>query len=170
MSKQVDLDKPLSDADKLHLHERSLDYLIEENERRFKQEKAHAAGQPVKVEIPNLEVPPPPPNPRAVSGQTLESGPVVSEEDAKAADKAAQEDAKRIAKEYEEAQEAREEAFKRSQPTKSSPSTSEDEDVDVDDLTVEELKDNLREFGESTSGSKAELQARLKKAVREAEK
>jgi SAP domain len=42
-----------------------------------------------------------------------------------------------------------------------------EEEVEVDDLTVEELKDELREFGEPLDGNKADLQKRLKKALKD---
>lgn len=38
MSKEIDFDKPLSDEDRQWLHERSQDYLIAENDRKFKSE------------------------------------------------------------------------------------------------------------------------------------
>jgi len=39
------------------------------------------------------------------------------------------------------------------------------EEIDIDDLHVEDLKDHLRELGESTSGNKAELQQRLRERL-----
>ena len=49
MSKVIDFDKPLSDADKLWLHEWGYDYKIVENEQRFAQAKIHDVGAPIDV-------------------------------------------------------------------------------------------------------------------------
>lgn len=108
MSKIIDFSKPLSLEDKKWLHERSLDYQIEGNERQFKQADVHAAGQPVKVDYVALL-------PKAVVESDVE-------------------------------------------------------DINIDDLTVDELKDELKDFNASTNGNKHELAARLKKCVADAEK
>ena len=49
MSKAIDFDQPLSDEDKLWLHEWGYDYLIEANEQRFAQAERHDSGEPVDV-------------------------------------------------------------------------------------------------------------------------
>ena len=49
MSKVIDFDKPLSDADKLWLHDWGYDYKIVENEQRFAQAKVHDVGAPIDV-------------------------------------------------------------------------------------------------------------------------
>lgn len=49
MSKVIDFDKPLSDADKLWLHQWGYDYKIVENEQRFAQAKVHDVGAPIDV-------------------------------------------------------------------------------------------------------------------------
>jgi len=139
MSRVIDFDKPLSDEDKRWLHERSLDWRIEENERKFGQSDTHAEGTPINMKAvladAGVEVPEAPATPIYVGEQgpgtegfrdhPLTGVVVASDED-------------------EDAEEA---------------------DFDVKSLTVEELRDNLREFGESTSGNKAELQKRLTKVL-----
>jgi len=127
MSREIDFDKPLSDEDKRWLHERSLDYHIEENERKFGQAKVHAEGLPVKVEIPGLEVPEPPAQPTFAPGWVPEVTPSGTTE---------------VAEE-------------------------EVEEVAPEDLTVEELKVELRERNLPTDGNKAELIKRLNKALKD---
>lgn len=77
MSRTIDFDKPLSDEDKRWLHERSLDWRIEENERRFGQREVYENEGIVKVEIPGLVDPEPSENPRAPTGESLKPPPVV---------------------------------------------------------------------------------------------
>lgn len=49
MSRIIDFNKPLSDEDKLWLHQWGYDYKIVENEQRFAQANVHDAGKPIDV-------------------------------------------------------------------------------------------------------------------------
>jgi hypothetical protein len=149
MSKEIDLDKPLSDEDRAWLHERSLDHQIQANDRQFKDapeaevepEVSEDGGQdfvttgakapweegqePVQQFAQRPYDPP-------MSGN-WDPGPVVSEEDVEAQQAAAE--------------------------GKDAPAP----DDDLDQWNVEELKDELRSRGESTSGNKDELIKRIRK-------
>ena len=73
MSRVIDFDKPLSDEDKRWLHERSLDWRIEENERKFGQSDTHAEGTPINMKAvladAGVEVPEAPATPIYVGEQ-----------------------------------------------------------------------------------------------------
>ena len=142
MSKEIDFEKPLSDEDREWLHERSLDHLVQANDRQFAKEPEEAevneeegsqqfvttgaktswepGTEPVQQFAQRPYDPP-------LSG-AFKPGPVVGEEDV---------------------------AGKEG-------SGVEAED-DLDTWTVEELKDELRSHGESTAGNKDELIKRLRK-------
>lgn len=146
MSKQIDFDKPLSDEDRQWLHERSQDYLIAENDRKFAKE-GEAEVEPEVSEDggqefvttgakapwepgtePSSQFAQRPYDP-PVSGN-WDPGPVVSEEDLEGAEAAAE------------------------------------ADDDLGTWTVDELREELRAQGESTSGNKDELVKRLRKATK----
>lgn len=159
MSKEIDLDKPLSDEDREWLHEHSLDHQIQANDRQFAKEGESKEGEPEVDEDGGQEFvttgakapweegsepkqqfaqrPYDPP----MSGN-WDPGPVVSEEDVEA---------------QVEAQEA--EAEGREPKTKAAA----EPDDDLDQWNVEELKEELRSRGESTSGNKDELIKRIRK-------
>lgn len=145
------LERPLTDEEKLTVHQWSRDDIIETNERLFKQRKVHDAGDPIDVkgalDKANLEVPDEPPGPTYVGSQGhVDQGPVVVEgEDSSGRAQLPRDHDFTVAVQDEEPAEV--------------------EEVDIDELTVDELKENLHELGESTSGNKAELQKRLKKAL-----
>jgi hypothetical protein len=147
MSKEIDLDKPLSDEDREWLHARSQDSVIEANDRQFKDEgeddepevdedggqefKTTAAPQswepgtaPTHQFVQRPYDPP-------VEGAVVK-GELVTEETIAAQEAAA----------------SGEEV---------------EADDDLDTWTVDELKDELRAHGESTSGNKEELIKRLRK-------
>lgn len=67
MSKNIDFTKPLSDEDKLWLHQWGYDYKIIDNEQRFRKVDEAEAGEPINLaltlEEAGLEVPEPQPNP-----------------------------------------------------------------------------------------------------------
>lgn len=67
MSKKIDFTKPLSDEDKLWLHQWGYDYKIVDNEMRFRKVDEDVAGEPVNLaltlEEAGLEVPVQQPNP-----------------------------------------------------------------------------------------------------------
>jgi hypothetical protein len=136
MSKDIDLDKPLSDEDRAWLKDHSQLDLIAENDRKFKEpeESDPDAPQVSPADPPRFWEPGKEPEQRFVQRPF---DPQVSGHFASKA-----EDGDEV-KEVDEG---------------------EGEIVGLEDLTVEELKDELRELGLSTSGSKKELQERLQKA------
>lgn len=139
MSRQIDFDKPLSDEDKKWLHEWSQDWRIAENERKF--------GKKVDLTTPvdtdallakaGLEVPPPPPGPTQVAGQPLSQG-------------------------------SEEHHTNRDHPLTGVVDDDEPvEAVDIEELTVAELKAELADLKLSTDGNKKELQERLAEALKD---
>jgi hypothetical protein len=128
MSRQIDFEKPLSDEDKEWLHEMSLDWRVEENNRRFDKEYQESEGFKPDPEVNNAaNVPRLPAN---FATDQFATGPV----------------------------------YPVVEPV-NAPASESVEEVDVEELTVDELRDELRGLGESTSGTKAELQKRLTKAL-----
>jgi hypothetical protein len=155
MSKEIDLDKPLSDEDREWLHEHSLDHQIQANDRQFAEESeepevdedggqefvttgAKAPWEPGQEPVQQFAQRPYDP---PMSGN-WDPGPVVSEEDVEA---------------QIEAQEAEAEGREPKGKAAAEP------DDDLDTWTVEELKDELAARGEPTSGNKADLVKRLRK-------
>lgn len=133
MSRIIDFDKPLSDEDKLWLHQWGYDYKIVENEQRFAQAKTHDAGDPIDVSKvlvdAGLKEPVAQPNPILPShvvptgavGQTAAPVSTFDEEAVKA---------------------------------------------EVFDMTVAELRDNIKELGGEPEGNKAHLQEQLIELLR----
>jgi len=128
-------DRPLTDDEKLYLHQWSRDDLIEINERIFNQSEAHDKGEPIDVkkalDDAGIELPESPPEPTYVGAQggvrqardhpltgVVDDAPVDDWDD-------------------------------------------KDVQAEVDEMKVDELKEYLRELGESTSGDKQELRDRL---------
>lgn len=149
MSKAIDLSKPLSDEDRQYLKERSDHYAIQENDRVHKNGEFAEDFEPEFA--PNYTVAAAPiepgsdaDNPPKFVGQRpygVDRGvwgrsTGVSEDDA-------------LAGQAGEPHHTQEEA----------------ETFDVDDLNVEDLKAELAARDEPTTGNKADLQKRLKKAL-----
>ena len=128
-------DRPLTDDEKLYLHQWSRDDLIEINERIFNQSEAHDQGQPIDVAQAlvdaGIQLPESPPEPTYVGAQggvrQARDHPLTGVVDDSPVD------------------------------------DWDDEDVqaEVDDMKVDELKEHLRDLGESTTGDKQELRDRL---------
>lgn len=130
MSKIIDFDKPLSDEDKLWLHQWGYDYKIVENEQRFAQASVHDSGEPIDVVKvlagAGLNTPAPQPNPvlpeRFVpTGENTSVEAVFDEEAVKA---------------------------------------------EVHEMTVAELRDNIKDLGGEPEGNKAHLQEQLLELLR----
>lgn len=165
MGKAIDLDKPLSDADKLFLHERSQDYLIEENERKFAQRKLHDAGEPIDVkgalEKAGVEPPDAPPNPSYVGAMgSVQQGPLIVEGE----DNAGRVPLPRDHPLTQEVDDGEGTGIPAAQDEWDGKSVR----AEINTLTVDELKDNLRDLDEPVSGDKAELQKRLFAALKKA--
>jgi hypothetical protein len=134
MTKQIDLDKPLSDEDRAWLKERSQLDLIAENDRKF----------PPKVTKPD-------PN-----------APQTSPADAhKFWDEGKEPEQKFVQRPFD----PQVTGHWASDPVDQGEAEPEVEEVGPEDLTVEELKEELRERDLPTDGNKAELVKRLKKAL-----
>jgi hypothetical protein len=135
MSRKIDFDKPLSDEDKEWLHGWSQDYLIDENARKFDKAYQKSTGP----EIPRIEVnaPAAPRDPRDFPNDKVATGPVYPTDV--------------------NAGQVQQYADTSSKPV--------EEEVDINDLTVDELKDELRKLDEPVSGTKDELVKRLSKAL-----
>ena len=129
MSRIIDFDKPLSDEDKLWLHQWGYDYKIVENEQRFAQAKLHDAGKPVDVEkvLAEAGLNPPVLQPNPILPTNVVPSGGTTSETASAA----------VAFD--------EEAVK----------------AEVLDMTVAELKENIRELGGEPEGNKHALQDQL---------
>lgn len=155
MSRELDQSKPFSKEDIQWCKDWSLDHLVAENERRHGQSKVHADGDPVDVnkafDKAGVEVPDAPPAPSYVGAMGgVQQGPLIVEGETN-------EGRVPLPRDHPLTQEVVEgegtgvpDAF---------------EEVDIDELNVDELKDNLRDLGESTSGNKDELRKRLRKAL-----
>jgi len=139
-------DRPLTDDEKLYLHQWSRDDLIEINERIFNQSEAHDKGEPIDVkkalDDAGIELPESPPEPTYVGAQggvrQARDHPLTGVvDDAPVDDDATADDW-------------------------------DDKDVqaEVDEMKVDELKEYLRELGEPVSGNQKELQDRLFKALK----
>jgi hypothetical protein len=141
MSKVIDFDKPLSDEDKLWLHQWGYDYKIVENEQRFAQAKVHDAGLPINVAgvlaDAGIKVPVPQPNP-AIPARFAPTGVATVAE---------------VVESAPEASEFNEAALR----------------VDIAELTVAELKEEIKELGGEPEGNKAHLQDQLVELLRNAE-
>jgi SAP domain len=138
MSRQIDFDKPLSDEDKRYLHEWSQDWRIAENERRFGKNVDLSVPVDTDAVLAKAGVEVPPPPP----GPSQVAGPVLSQGS---------------------------EGFhqNRDHPLTGVVDEEPVEEVDIDELTVEELRAELHDLGEPTTGNKAELQKRLAKALKD---
>ena len=130
MSKIIDFDKPLSDEDKLWLHQWGYDYKIVENEQRFAQASVHDSGEPIDVvkvlADAGLNQPAPQPNPVLPERfePTAQSAPAPTAFD--------------------------EEAVR----------------AEVHDMTVAELRENIKDLGGEPEGNKTHLQGQLIELLR----
>ena len=185
MSMQIDHSKPLTDEEKRWLHEWSLDHEIETNERIHGQKKAHAKGEPIDVrkalDKAGVETPPPPAQPISVAGQELYAGPLVveGENDTPPApgepsvvvplprDHPLTAQTEGVSAET-QLLGAQQESDDLTQETDEGKFDTRAVRKEVNELTVDELKDNLRDLGEPVSGNRDELRDRLVKALKKA--
>lgn len=140
MSYEVDHSKPFTKEQKDYFHQWSMDWAIEENERLHKQKDVHNEGGEVDLSKAIKHIEVPDP---PQNPTRADGSTVLVEDDGSIYGKSDDAPAKG---EFEE--------------------TLEDE---VNAMTVDELKDNLRGLDEPVSGNKDELQARLIAAVRKSE-
>ena len=153
MSKDIKFDgKPLSEEDKEYLRSRSRGWEIDEYERRLADEG--------KLDLPEPEVQPSERN--TVAGEFFEGGdgihvpsPLVDHPVAVAYDSDVPDEDQEVVQDNPALD-----------PSRVSADENEGEEVDIEELHVEDLKDELRSRGESTSGNKAELQDRLREALK----
>ncbi|QHB37435.1 hypothetical protein SEA_LEOPARD_28 [Mycobacterium phage Leopard] len=172
MSMQVDHSRPLTKEEKVWLHQWSLDWVIEENERiHGKQGDGEPPNVQAALEDAGFKAPPPPPGPTTVAGQgTVLTGPVVveGENDQPPAPGTI---GTRVELPRDHPLTA---AIDDSTPAGGQQAAEADEwdakavRAEVNELTVDELKENLRELDEPVSGDKAELQKRLFNALKKA--
>jgi SAP domain len=140
MSKEIDLDKPLSEEDRAWLKERSLTHLIEANDRQFG----------VEPEEPVID-------------EELGSQQLVTTGAKQSWEPGTQPENKFVQRPYDIPVTGH---FATSEVTGTGEAVeaeAADED-EIEYMTVEELKEELRSLGQSTSGNKEELVNRLKKA------
>lgn len=136
MSKEVDLTTPLTDAERAYLEQRSRHYDIEDNDRQFKVGKF---ADDFKEEYKGTNTVAPNP---VEPGSDADNPPAFVGVRPHGVDRAVWGGATGL-----------------DAPSDDAPAAS------VDDLSVEELKDELKDRDLSTSGNKHELQKRLKSAV-----
>jgi hypothetical protein len=151
MSKVVDLDKPLSKEDREYLNSRARGWEVEENDRKFKKGK-FAEDYEEEYRGTNTVAAPPiePGSPADTPPQFVGNRPY-------GVDRAVWGGSTGLSEQ---------EAYA---VTAGEPHATVDEveEVAPEDMTVEELKDELRERDLPVSGDKAELVKRVKKALKE---
>ena len=156
MSKNVDLTKPLSDEDKEYLNSRARGWQVEENDRQFKRGKfAEDFEEEFK---PNYTVAPPLVEP----GSDADTPPRFVGQRPYGVDRAVWGGSTGVEEQEAYANTAAEphaEVQSEEQPEE------DEEPVTVDDLTVDQLKAELKARDLKTSGDKKELQERLQEAI-----
>jgi len=168
-------DHKLSDEEKRHLHEWSLDWQIEENERLFGDESKGYPREPVDTQQvladAGIKAPPLPPPP-SPAGQSMYTGPTVVEgENDEPAEVGSIGTRVPLPRNHPFTVEVDEGDQLPNTVVVPESNGGFDEDAqwaDVCDLTVAELKDNLKELDQPVGGSKDELRERLFNALREA--
>lgn len=186
MSREIDvLGAPLSDEDREYLKQRSRHYDIEENDRIFGNGKFAEKGddevEPVFAPTPTVGAPPIEPGsdadrppqfvgnrPYGVDRAVWGGATGLSEQEAYEAtgpEPHAEVVATDDDPEWQEAKLANPESTKTASDPAPAQEDPEDEPDAIDELNVEELKDELRERDLSTSGNKQELRDRLREAV-----
>lgn len=173
MSIQVDHSKPLTDEEKQYFHAWSMDYVIEENERIHgtPDDTREGVNTPAILSAAGILVPPQPAQPLP-AGQELYTGPVVVEGE-NDVPPAPGELSTRVPLPrdhpltglIDEAQDA--------EAAAAGPLVGDEWDddaqwVEVCELTVPELKDNLRELDQPVGGNQGELRTRLYDALKAA--
>ena len=187
MSREIDvLGAPLSDEDREYLKQRSRHYDIEENDRIFGNGKFAEKGddevEPVFAPTPTVPQPPIEPGsaadnpprfvgnrPHGVDRAVWGGATGLSEQEAYEAT-APEPHTEVVATDDDLAWQEAKLANPESTQTASDPAPARDGEGDdepdaIDELNVEELKDELRERDLSTSGNKQELRDRLREAV-----
>jgi hypothetical protein len=189
MSMEIDHSKPLTAEQKKWLHEWSLDHEIETNERLHGQAKAHAKGEPIDVrkalDKAGVEVPNAPQSPGFVAGQPIYQGPVVVEGENDTPPAPGEPSVVvplprdhpltgTVATDQGWTEPTVSAETQEMGGTELQPETDEGKfdtraaRKEVEELTVAELKDNLRDLDEPVSGNQKELQDRLVKALKKA--
>lgn len=163
MSMQLDQSKPFTDEEKRWCHEWGVDHLVEENERRHAQSDLHDEGKPVDVRKAfadaGVQVPDPPPNPTYVGAMgSVQQGPLIVEGE----DNAGRVPLPRDHPLQQEVIEGEGDGL----PSNVEPWDGRAVRAEVNTLTVDDLKDNLRGLDEAVSGTKDELRDRLVKALK----
>lgn len=150
MGRQIDLDKPLSEEDEQWLRQRSRGWQVDEHKRTLA-DQARAEGKEVEEPEEPYKHPYTVPQPNFSDGSEntgIVPNPVGLVDSFEAYDPDVPDSEQKAHGVPEVVQE-----------------DEEVEEIDIDDLHVEDLKDHLRELGESTSGNKAELQQRLRERL-----
>jgi hypothetical protein len=145
MSRNIDFDKPLSTEDRAWLHEWSMDWRIAENDRKFSETVQNISG-PVITQNPDNAIA----NPRLPHNfpeEKVATGPVYP-----------------VANHPQIQQYANTVGQLPGTTVEPAPQP-EPEAVDIEDLTVDELKSELKNLDQPVTGNKAELQDRLTKAL-----
>jgi len=155
MSKQIDLDKPLSDEDREYLLSRSRYYDVEENDRQFKKGKFAEDKEP-KFQPANTVAAPP-----IEPGSDADNPPRYVGARPYGVDRAAWGGSTGLSEQ---------EAYVATAPEPHTEVEGQVQEVAPEDLNVEELKDELRERELPLDGNKADLVKRLKKALKEEQK
>jgi hypothetical protein len=151
MSREVDLSKPLSDKDRKYLQDRSDYYAIQENDRVHK--KGQFAEDYEEEFKPNYSVAAPPIEP----GSEADNPPQFVGQRPYGVDRGVWGGSTGLSEQEALAGESGEPHHTQEQT----------EEADPEDLTVDELKDELRERELPLDGNKADLVKRLKKALKE---
>lgn len=148
MSKNVNLEKPLSDEDRDYLNSRARSWEVEDNDRKFK--KGKFADKYEEEFTPNYTVAAAPIEP----GSAADNPPQFVGQRPYGVDRGVWGGSTGLSEQEALAGPAGE------------PHSTQVEEVDAEDLTVDELKDELRDRDLALDGNKADLVKRLKAAMK----